>query len=199
MVWLQATGITSILSDRPGIGDRPARNVVGMPGTAMTITFHKRGRTCGWTALRPPRSVVPGTTMAAGGDLPHDLCTFVVEDALGIEHGFWGCVAAGATFPSLGRKRTPQGKAVIERHRDELGAAEVLVNEIQFAWRAGEPTELDRELDEMLGRWRAVPDGGDLVVEWTTTRPAAVRSARQSPRGPARRVPRQRRSGSSTR
>lgn len=38
--------------------------------------------------------------MAAGGDLPHDLYTFVIEDALGIEYGFriWGCIAAGATF-----------------------------------------------------------------------------------------------------
>ena len=32
--------------------------------------------------------------MAAGGDLPHDLYTFVIEDALDIEHGFWGCLAA---------------------------------------------------------------------------------------------------------
>ena len=28
----------------------------------MTVTFHKRGRGCAWTALRPPRSVVPGPT-----------------------------------------------------------------------------------------------------------------------------------------
>ena len=58
--------------------------------------------------------------MASGGDLPHDLYTFVIEDALGIEYGFWGCVAAGATFKTLGRKRTPQGKAVIARHLEDL-------------------------------------------------------------------------------
>ena len=89
----------------------------------MTVTFHRRGRVCGWTARRPPRSIVPGPTMAAGRDLPHDLSTFVIEDALAIEHGFWGCVAAGATFKTLGRKRTAQGKAVISRHVDELDAA----------------------------------------------------------------------------
>jgi len=108
--------------------------------------------------------------MAAGGDLPHDLYTFVIEDALGIRHGFWGCVAAGATFRTLGRKRTPQGKAVIERHLDDLDAAETRVNEIYFAWRAGKGTELDDELGEMLDRWRALPDGGELVVEWSTDR-----------------------------
>lgn len=146
-----------------------------MSGGAMTVTFHKRGRGCGWTALRPPRSIVPGPTMAAGADLPHDLYTFVIEDALGLEYGFWGCIAAGATFKSLGRRRTPQGKAVISKHLDDLDAAESRVNEIYFAWRAGVATEVDDELDAMLDRWRAVPDGGDLVVEWPATRSAGHR------------------------
>lgn len=143
---------------------------MGRPNRTMRVTFHKRGRGCGWTALRPPRTVVPGPTMAAGGDLPHDLYTFVIEDALGIEHGFWGAVAAGATFRSLGRKRTPQGKAVIARHAEELDAAEARVNEVYFAWRAGTPTEVDEQLDAMLARWRALPDGGDLTLEWPIDR-----------------------------
>jgi hypothetical protein len=109
--------------------------------------------------------------MAAGGDLPHDLYTFVIEDALDIEHGFWGCLAAGATFKTLGRKRTPQGKAVIAQHLDELDAAETQVNEIYFAWRAGGGTELDDELDRMLVRWRALQDGDELKVEWSPRRP----------------------------
>ena len=122
----------------------------------MTVTFRRMGRGCGWTALRPPRTVVPGPVMAAGGDLPHDLYTFVIELGLGIEHGFWGCVADGATFTTIGRKRTPQGKAVITRHLAELDEAEWRVNEIYFAWRDGRPTPFDRELDAMLARWRAL-------------------------------------------
>lgn len=110
--------------------------------------------------------------MAAGADLPHDLYTFVIEDALDLEYGFWGCIAVGATFKTLGRKRTPQGKAVIARHLDDLNAAESRVNEVYFAWRAGQPTPLDHELNSMLERWRSVPDGGDLVVEWSVRRPA---------------------------
>lgn len=117
--------------------------------------------------------------MAAGGDLPHDLSTFVIEDALGLEHGFWGCVAAGATFRTLGRKRTPQGTAVISRHLDDLDDAEAKVNEIYFAWRAGTPTSLDEELDAALARWRAVPDGGDLVLEWRMGRRAGGRTSRR--------------------
>ncbi len=152
---------------------RPA--MAGVPGRVMTVTFRRQGRGCSWTALRPPRSVVPGPTMAAGGDLPHDLATFVVEDALDLAHGFWGCVAAGATFKTLGRKRTPQGTQVIARHLEDLDAAETRVNEVYFAWRAGRPTEVDEALDVMLARWRAVPDGGELVVEWRMERTARGR------------------------
>ena len=108
--------------------------------------------------------------MAAGGDLPHDLYTFVVEDSLGLERGFWGCVAAGATFKTLGRRTTPQGKAVIAENLAELEAAEARVNEIYFAWRAGVPTELDHELDSMLERWRSLDDGDELELVWAMDR-----------------------------
>ena len=134
----------------------------------MAVTFRKRGRACSWTAVRPPRTIVPGPTMAAGGDLPHDLYTFVIESALGLEFGFWGCVAAGATFKTLGRKRTPQGKAVIAAHLEDLDAAESQVNAIYFAWRAHTVTPLDDELNAMLARWRALPDDGVITLEWST-------------------------------
>lgn len=117
--------------------------------------------------------------MAAGGDLPHDLYTFVIEGALGIERGFWGCVAAGATFKTLGRKQTPQGKAVIERHLEQLDDAERRVNEVYFAWRAGEPTPLDDELGSMLARWRALAEGDELVLRWPIGEPAVPRGRRR--------------------
>ncbi len=147
----------------------------------MVVRFRKtgRGRACAWEALRPPRTRVPGPVMAAGPDVPHDLATFVIEDALGIELGFWGCVAAGATFRSLGRKRTPQGTTVIREHVGELDAAEERVNREFFAWRAGETTEAGPALDAMLERWRALPDDGALEVEWPLSR-RADRSARRS-------------------
>ena len=135
-------------------------------GRPMTVTFRRVGRGCAWEALRPPRTRVPGPTMAAGADLPHDLYTFVIERELGLRHGFWGCVADGATFRTLGRKRTPRGKAVIDRHVTDLDEAERRVNEIYFAWKAGRSTALDRELVEMLARWNDLGEGDELVVEW---------------------------------
>ena len=121
---------------------------------------------------------MPGPTMAAGGDLPHDLYTFVIERALHIEHGFWGCIAAGATFKTLGRKRTPQGRAIITDHLEDLDDAERRVNEIYFAWRAGTPTSLDGELDSMLTCWRTVADGEELEVIWPMPDAAGRRRSR---------------------
>lgn len=142
---------------------RPVPTVV-----VVQVVFTKggNGRTCGWVALRPPRSRVPGPVMAAGGDIPHDLATFVLEAALGLEHGFWGCVAEGATFKTLGRRRTEEGKAVIRRHAAALDDAERQVNAHYFAWRAGTPTPVDAALDDALVAWRQLPDGGELVRTW---------------------------------
>ena len=149
----------------------------------MEIVFRKSddGRVVGWSAVRRDRSKVVGSTMAAGKDLPHDLATFVLEDAMGLEDGFWGCVAAGGTFRSLGRKRTAPGAALIRANRTGLDAAERRVNEAYAAWRAGAPGPLSDALDAMLDRWREVPRGGTLDVAWTAgraPRPTAQRRRR---------------------
>ena len=116
--------------------------------------------------------------MAAGGDLPHDLSTFVIERSLRVEHGFWGCVSKGATFRSLGRRRTEPGRAVIRAHVADLNAAEKLVNEAYLRWRRGVDTPLGPDLDEMLDRWRKLEedDEEELVVEWPE--PSPKRKAR---------------------
>ena len=134
----------------------------------MEVRFGKGkgGRVCSWTALRRKRIRVPGPSMAAGGDIPHDLVTFVVEQTLGIRHGFWGCVAEGATFRTLGRKRTEDGKAVIQRYGKELDEAEWRVNDVYFAWRAGGDTPVDAALDEILATWRNLGEGEELVLTW---------------------------------
>ena len=121
---------------------------------------------CSWVALRQKRVRVPGPSMAAGADIPHDLATFVIEQTLGLRHGFWGCVSEGATFRSLSRKRTEPGKAVIQRHLSELNEAEVRVNDVYFTWRAGGATPVNERLDEMLAAWRKLGEYEELVVRW---------------------------------
>lgn len=136
---------------------------------AMQVAFYKvdDGRLCGWTAAPPKRRRFVGSTMATGRDLPHDLAHFVVEGALGLECGFWGLLAKGATFKSVpGRRRTQPGREIIRAHHSSLEGAEGLVNVHVRAWRAGRATPVKGALDAMLARWRALPVGEELRLEW---------------------------------
>ena len=100
----------------------------------------ERHRLCGWTAYRGKgeRSVVPGSVMAAGAGLPHDIGQYVVEAATGLRTGFWGLVERGATFKSTGRRITKPGRALIVAHRAELDDAERIAGEHLARWHAGD-------------------------------------------------------------
>ena len=137
----------------------------------MQVGFYKadRGRLCGWTAAPPKRKRFQGTTMASGRYLPHDLAQFVVEKALGLDCGFWGLLAKGATFKSVpGRRPTRPGREIIRAHGGLLDRAEDLVNVHVNAWRAGAATPVGAALEAMLARWRALPLGEALHLEWPT-------------------------------
>ena len=137
----------------------------------MKVTFTKlvEKRVTTWTAVRGKRTVVPGSTMALGrGGMPHDLEQFVVEAVVGLEHGFWGAVAEGATFRSIGRKRTKPGREVIRRHRVEIRLAEHIVHDHLDRWRSGKPTPCADALIEFDARWRDLGDGEAFTVLWPT-------------------------------
>ena len=157
----------------------------------MKVMFSESGdgRLCSWRAEPPRRRAFQGSTMAsraARTDLPHDLAQLVVEASLGLEHGFWNLLANGATFKSVGRRRTRPGRQLIVAHRQELNAAEGAVNAHVHAWRDGRPTPAGPALDAMLARWRSLPTGEELVVEWPTRRLAEPRRryAPPDPPGP---------------
>jgi hypothetical protein len=156
----------------------------------MKVMFSKSddGRRCSWRAELPRHRRLQGSTMAARSghiDLPHDLAQFVVEATLGLLEDFWNLVANGATFKSLGRRRTKPGRQLIADHRNELNKAEGIVNVHVAAWRDGDPTPVGPALDAMLARWRALRVDEELVVEWP-------RGGSREPRR-VRRVPTQRR------
>ena len=120
-------------------------------------------------AILPKRKRFQGTTMASGRVLPHDLAQFVIESPLGLQHGFWGPLANGATFKSVaGRRRTQPGQQLIRAYSEELNAAEHLVNAHVAAWRAGTETLVGPDLDAMLVRWRTLLVGEKLCVDWLT-------------------------------
>jgi hypothetical protein len=152
----------------------------------MQVVFYKvdGGRLCAWKAAPPKRKRFQGTTMASGRDLPHDLAQLVVEATLGLQHGFWGLLANGATFSSVvGRRRTQPGQHLIRVHRKALHATEHIANAHVTAWRTGGSTPARPALDAMHGRWQALPDGEELCVDWPTQRIPRVtgRSRRPAP------------------
>jgi hypothetical protein len=124
-----------------------------------------------WVAVRGKRIVVPGTAMALGrGGMPHDLTQLVVEAAVGLKHGFWGCVAAGATFKSTGRKRTKPGRAIIAQHQEDLRQTEIITGQQVERWKAGQDTPVTRELDRMAALWDSLDEHDELVVLWPSLR-----------------------------
>lgn len=131
---------------------------------------------CYWDAVRAKRTRVPGTAMAAGTGLPHDLAQYVVEAAAGIRHGFWGCVEEGATFKSTGRRRTQPGRDVIVRHRRDLDDSEAVANAHVAAWHRGEATPVSELLDAALTQWRELRPDQRLVFTWPSPR-GEVRAA----------------------
>jgi hypothetical protein len=143
----------------------------------MRVEFYKGdgGRLCGWVAKPPKRRAFEGTTMASGRDLPHDLAQFVIESTLGLQRGFWGLLANGATFKSVpGRRLTKPGRQLVRAHFEALNSVEEIANSHARAWRSGEGTPVGPALDAMLARWRALAVGDRLCVEWTVHRLAPV-------------------------
>ena len=139
----------------------------------MQVTFRKliEKRVSTWIAVRGKRTRVPGSTMALGrGELPHDLVQMIVEGTVGIADGFWGSIAAGATFKSTGRKRTRPGRAVIAANREAIVAAEQIVGEHHRRWKAGEPTPTAPHFDAINKRWASLGDGEALTVAWPSLR-----------------------------
>jgi len=134
------------------------------------VTFRKNelGQ-CDWEAVRARRTRVPGCCMGGRvreGHLPHDLAGFVIEGGLGLRHGFWGLIAEGATFNSMRKRRTREGRALIAAHRAELDAAEARVHGEAHVLESGGDSPLRVEWDAMVARWAALPVGGTLELTW---------------------------------
>lgn len=136
----------------------------------MRVVFRKMKRDlCVWEAHPPRRRPVSGVGGPGRRGLPHDLLQFLVEREMDHAYGFWGCLGAGATFRSLewgGRRRTPQGRAIIAAHVAELDAAEHEADAQAQAWREGRVTPMTALFDEMEARWVALPEGSEIELDF---------------------------------
>ena len=146
----------------------------------MRVVFqkHKRGL-CRWTAYPPKRRPVSAGGGGSTGKcpLPHDLAQLIVERELGLEFGFWGCVAHGATFRTLvggGRKRTEPGVAFIRAHAAEIDEAEHLFHRHVGWWLTGSPTPARAALNQTLEQWASIGEHQTIEIDFPTqgsTRP----------------------------
>lgn len=103
------------------------------------------------------------------GVIPHDLGHMVTEGSLGIDDGFWGLLAQGATFRrGTDRRPTKPGRALIAANREALHRAEEVGNHHHFAWVEGRPTPLAHAFDRVAEAWADVPEGGNLTIQWPT-------------------------------
>jgi hypothetical protein len=83
----------------------------------MEVAFVRhRGRRDQVYVTRSDGTVARWAFPSYGDDLPHDLCHLVVEDALGIAHGFWGLVEGGMDVQVIANQATlvRDGKPLIE-------------------------------------------------------------------------------------
>ncbi len=136
----------------------------------MRVVFHRvednGKRLCAWEATRAKRTRVPGSVMAAGKGLPHDLGQYVIEAATRYQFGFWGLVAEGATFKSTGRRITKPGRALISEHRQQLVDSEKLAGFHHALWEARRPGPVSDALDRALAQWRSLKPGDRLTFQW---------------------------------
>lgn len=101
----------------------------------MEVTFTRlAGAAYSVSVLRSDGVTLSLRPAGASRALPHDLAHFVVESELGLEQGFWGCVAAGAVIPGLavvsGRRRphaTERSHAVLRTAGQRPTEAEHMV------------------------------------------------------------------------
>jgi len=152
--------------------------VVREPGTRYASRLH---RADGVVVL------LRGTGHEAVDDrperLPHDLAHLVVEDALALEHGLWGTLAAGGMFGHaavVAGRRPPhadrRAREVVARSGDRLNQAEIVVAAVVRLTREGRDGDLDA-LRAGTGEswWPVGVDGDALRAACVGLRDAAAR------------------------
>ena len=117
--------------------------------------------------------------------LTHDLLHYAAEAEAGVQSGFWGRLAAGATLAEMNDRARPMDDemAAIEQIVGALSAsvkgrsaAEVVAGMRRFASSLGSTmppwlTEafvlaVQERMRQLVGRWKATPRGSALDLRW---------------------------------
>jgi hypothetical protein len=154
----------------------------------MNITFTRTGEhTYATQVLRDDGVTLEVPNPDRTHSMPHDLAHYVVEQGLGLQRGFWGCVAAGALFPGIkvisGRQpphAADRSHSIIREAGQHGTEAEVLVG-ILFGLMEEGLDQNGPAVRAALGNaWRSSkPSRGPLELEEAQRVCVALREAQQ--------------------
>jgi len=127
--------------------------------------------------------------------LTHDLLHYAVEAEAGIQTGFWGRLAAGASLAEMNDRTKPMDPemAAIEQVVGALSAsvkgrsaAGVVAGMRRFAdsldatmpeWLTEAFVQgVQERMRRLMGRWKATPYGASMELEWATSPNSVSRS-----------------------
>ncbi len=151
----------------------------------MFIRFRKLSDERHELAIGRDRSSWEGVECETRSYLTHDLLHYAVEAEAGVQSGFWGRLAAGATLAEMNDRTRPMGGdlATIEQVVGALtvgvkgkSAAEVVSALNRYAVSIGTTlppwlTEgyvlaVQERMRKLLGQWKATPRGATFELTW---------------------------------
>jgi hypothetical protein len=102
----------------------------------MEVTFTRQSGVAYSVSIQRSDGVALDLKPAGGSQaMPHDLAHFIIEGELGLQHGFWGCAAAGAVLPGMAVASGRRRPHATERSRAVLKAAGQCLNEAEHIVR----------------------------------------------------------------
>jgi hypothetical protein len=146
----------------------------------VKVTFAKRGaRRYDVHVSREQAPDLRCGTIGYDDSLPHDLLHFVAEAEFGLDGGIFGNLAAGGNariflpLDTEGRvdkelvAKLWRKERIRRTHLPEGSRSEQLAWELERGWRTRTLSpDLQRKLDDLAERWRALQVGGSLALEW---------------------------------
>jgi hypothetical protein len=116
-----------------------------LAGQSMTVVFTKvNSHKYSSIATRDDGASLAIPGFGTSKPLPHDVVHLITEDELGVDYGFWGCVAAGAIYKGMvvvaGKVRHDSKKKseeIIKGNGQKISEAEILAGIILIILREG--------------------------------------------------------------
>jgi hypothetical protein len=154
---------------------------------ALEVTFVRhRERRDRIYVTRPDGTSLSWDFPSYGDRLPHDLVHLVVEDGLGIDHGFWGLVAGGVEVRLIDNQATlvREGKPLVGQPGAEFTDLRRAEEAVTLFGPTGPGTDevtlpagvspaavasTRRRLRQLGLRWRGLGDGGAITLTFPGT------------------------------